>query len=71
MTEYDIPIDTRVRGLQGLKTAECEFDPDEILQREFSKDETKEQWQGSTQVVTQSRFSEIVTNEQKGILGVQ
>lgn len=42
MTEYDIPIDTRVRGVTGAKGAECGFDPDEILLREFEKDDEKE-----------------------------
>ena len=43
LTEYDVPVDTRVRGVTGAKGAECGFDPDEILQREFAIDEAKEQ----------------------------
>ena len=31
LTEYDIPVDTRVRGVTGAKGAECGFDPDEVL----------------------------------------
>lgn len=42
MTEYDIPVDTRVRGVTGAKGAECGFDPDEIFQREFDQDEKKQ-----------------------------
>ena len=42
LTEYDIPVDTRVRGVTGAKGAECGFDPDEVLQREFALDEAKE-----------------------------
>jgi len=41
MTEYDIPVDTRVRGVVGARGAECKFDPDEVLEREFKKDEEK------------------------------
>ena len=44
MTEYDIPVDTRVRGVTA-KGAECQFDPDEVLRKEFEKDDAKEREQ--------------------------
>ena len=31
MTEYEVPVDTRVKGVKGGKGAACEFDPDKVL----------------------------------------
>ncbi len=37
MTEYDIPIDTKIVGVTA-KGAECEFDPEKVFEREFAID---------------------------------
>jgi len=41
MTEYDIPIDTKIVGVTA-KGAECEFDPEMVFEREFAIDEAKQ-----------------------------
>jgi hypothetical protein len=40
MTEYDIPIDTKIVGVSA-KGAECEFDAEQVFEREFAKDAEK------------------------------
>ena len=42
MTEYDVPINHVSRGMPECKGAECTWDPDEILMKEFDKDEEKQ-----------------------------
>jgi hypothetical protein len=38
MTEYDVPIDTKIVGV-STKGAECVFDPEAVLDREFAVDD--------------------------------
>lgn len=90
MTEYDIPVDTRIRGVTGAKGAECGFDPDQVLEAEFAKDDLKQQemeaklYGGAQkqsnpfqlqddQLTDHNIFKlaeSVITNEEKGILGV-
>lgn len=41
MTEYEVPINTKIPGVTA-KGAECHFDPELVLEREFEKDEEKQ-----------------------------
>ncbi len=94
MTEYDVPIENKSRAFPDAKGAECSWDPDEILQKEFDKDADKlrqiqiemfgeayepEAVESSsskniyelTEEQTKTRVQSFVTNQERGILGVQ
>ena len=59
MVEYDVPIDKRSRAKTDAKGAECSWDPDEILQREFDTDMEKQR-QTQIEMFGQAYEPEIV-----------
>jgi hypothetical protein len=41
LAEYEIPIDPKIKGIEKAQGAEVSFAPEDVLEREFKKDEEK------------------------------